>query len=652
MVTVEENADAFRRAALIAGFCLSCLAVRADPVPFAQPDAMRPPRLGDVRLQGAPGRKLDAFVRARITGDFAQREIFGEARRAFRLRNDDERPVGGRTGVGGLWRGEFWGKLMLGTARVAGYLQDPKLDRFVREECHRLMALQDADGYLGSYSNRENVAIAEADRPAMLKAYGWNTVWNLWNRKYCIWAMIEAWRTTRDAEILASAERQMTQWIDMMHRLGLPLIATGQPEKVGLPSMSVLKPLLSLYEITGKAKYLDYAKEIVADWDRDDGACPNLLRNAGRADDLYTWYPHPEHWGKSYEMMSCLDGLLEYHRVTGERRPIEAVRAIWENLVRSELNFLGDVGYVDQFYGAAYRPNAATEVCDTIHWIRLNLDLYLITGEDRYLDFMESAYLNAFLAGVYRDGAWSAFAVRDAVRHATEWQCGCSHNQCCVNNVPRTFMDMAMATVTADAAGAYHVNFYQDADVTIDGVRFRIAGDYPVGNRVTVTVEGAVKPVVRFRKPAWCPKMDVEARGSAYVLTFDMNPRLVERRPVNVPSAKWHRGRYCNGRLPPDDPVNACFRGEPAASVMYGPLLLAKSGLLGEREATLSDPFTVNGKGYSLALRAIRSEETWGAWEVELSKPGERTLEYRACDFSSAADRTYGPQANVFSTRF
>ena len=640
-------------------FCLSVSlvlmqVVSAGPVALAQPDAMRGPRLRDVRLKGAPGEKMDAFIRGRITGKSAQRDIFGEARSAFKYRNDDETPVGGRTGVGGLWRGEFWGKLMLGTARVADYLQDPQLDQFVKDECHRLMALQDEDGYLGSYANKENVAIAEADKPAMAKVYGWNTVWNLWNRKYCMWAMIEAWRTTRDQPILDSVERQMTQWIDMLHRLDLPLIATGQPEKVGLPSMSVLKPLLSLYEITGKAKYLDYAKEIVADWDRDDGRCPNFYRNGTRSEPLWTWYPNPQLWGKSYEMMSCLDGLLEYYRVVGDKRALAAVRGIYDNLVRTELNYLGDVGYMDQFFGAAEQPNAATEVCDTIHWIRLSYDLYLITGEDRYLDAMEMAYFNAFLAGVYRDGTWGAFAVRDAVRHANERQCGYSYNHCCVNNVPRTFMDMAAGTVAVDAQGVYHVNFYQDATAEIDGVRFEISGNYPVGKRVTVKVTGAADAKVVFRKPAWCPKMGIQKISDGYRLDFDMNARLVERKLATVPvnPKAWHFTRYMNGSIAYNDAVRTTYRADPAAVVMYGPLVLAKSRLLGERETTLSDPFTVNGKGYSLRLTPLESDCTWGAWKVELAKPGEKTLEFKACDYQSAGDSIYGPRANVFSTRF
>ena len=88
------------------------------------------------------------------------------------------------------------GKLMLGTARVADYLQDPALTKFVADECHRLMAYQDADGYLGSYADKENVWIPEDAKKAMGPVYGWNTVWNLWNRKYAIWAMLMAYKTT------------------------------------------------------------------------------------------------------------------------------------------------------------------------------------------------------------------------------------------------------------------------------------------------------------------------------------------------------------------------------------------------------------------------------------------------------------------------
>lgn len=622
-------------------------------VPFARPDAHRGAALRDVRLGGVPAGKMHNFFRARMLDKTAQRDVFGEARSAFRDRDDDEKAVLPDRKMGGIWRGEFWGKLMLGTARVADYLQDPALTKFVKEECHRMIALQDPDGYLGSYADKENVWIPESAKPAMRAAYGWNTVWNLWNRKYAIWAMLMAYRTTGDRVILASTERQMDQWIEMMHRLGLPLFVTGQPEKVGLPSMSILKPLLMLYAETGKKTYLDYAKEMLPDWDRADGACPNFFRNADRADALHTWYPNPSRWAKSYEMMSCLDGLLEYTRLTGDARALETVRKIYDNLLRTELNVLGDVGYVDQFYGAATQPNASTEVCDTIHWIRLSLDLYLMTGDVRYCDAIELAYFNAFLAGVYRDGTWGAFAVRGTACHETDRQCGYAYNHCCVNNVPRTFMDMAEGTVTRDRAGVFHVNFYQDATATLDGVDFAISGNYPVGNVVTVKVSDPAAKVV-FRTPAWCPKLDVaQPEKGVWRLTFDMNPRLLDGPDTAVAKKEgWHYARYLCREQPLRSPLRDSYRATPAATVMVGPLLLAKSRRTGATQTELMDLATVRGQGYAVKVTPVACEDVWGAWDVELTKPGAPTIRTRACDYQSAGDDPYADGSVRFSIWF
>ena len=625
----------------------------AAAVPFARPDAHRGAALRDVRLGGVPAGKMHNFFRARMLDTTAQRDVFGEARSAFRDRDDDEKAVLPDRKMGGIWRGEFWGKLMLGTARVADYLQDPALTKFVKEECHRMIALQDPDGYLGSYADKENVWIPESAKPAMRAAYGWNTVWNLWNRKYAIWAMLMAYRTTGDRAILASTERQMDQWIEMMHRLGLPLFVTGQPEKVGLPSMSILKPLLMLYAETGKKTYLDYAKEMLPDWDRADGACPNFFRNADRADALHTWYPNPSRWAKSYEMMSCLDGLLEYTRLTGDARALETVRKIYDNLLRTELNVLGDVGYVDQFYGAATQPNASTEVCDTIHWIRLSLDLYLMTGDVRYCDAIELAYFNAFLAGVYRDGTWGAFAVRGTACHETDRQCGYAYNHCCVNNVPRTFMDMAEGTVTRDRAGVFHVNFYQDATAMLDGVDFAISGNYPVGNVVTVKVSDPAAKVV-FRTPAWCPKLDVaQPEKGVWRLTFDMNPRLLDGPDTAVAKKEgWHYARYLCREQPLRSPLRDSYRATPAATVMVGPLLLAKSRRTGATQTELMDLATVRGQGYAVKVTPVACEDVWGAWDVELTKPGAPTIRTRACDYQSAGDDPYADGSVRFSIWF
>ena len=623
--------------------------------------AMHGAELKDVKLGGGPAEKMQAFFHERMQSRFAQKEIFGEARRAFETRDDDIR------GHGGLWRGEFWGKLMLGTARVSAYLQDPALLKFVGEECHRLMNLQDADGYLGSYADKELVSIT--DPAATMATYGWGTCWNLWNRKYCIWGMLMAYKATGDRTILDSVERQMDQWIEMMHRKGISLYGSGTLQMNGLPSMSVLKPLLMLYRETGKEAYLDYAKEMLPDWDREDGACPNFYRNAKSGKPLHAWYPEPQNWAKAYEMMSCLDGLVEYYRVTGDVRTLETVVAIRDNLAKTEANPFGGVGFADKFLDAPHKLNALSEVCDAIHWIRLNLDLYLVTGEERFLDGVETAYYNNFLPGVYRSGDYGAFFVRGVCRHENQYQCGFAYNHCCVDNVPRTFMDMAECTVTVDARGVYHVNFYQDATVTLDGLKLEISGDYPKGNEITVRTSGKPGAKVVFRKPEWCPNLKVaETVPGTWKLVFDMNPRILER---NLPEENYvepskdlsederlqtpgyyMRKRFADGNFQAGGDVLRQFRTTPAAEVMYGPLVLAKAKRVGDTEKEIFDSFTVNGKGYAVKVTPFACDRVWCAFDVELTKPGERTVRVRACDFQSAGDEPLSRGANAFSIWF
>ena len=424
--------------------------------------------------------------------------------------------------------------------------------------------------------------------------------------------------------------------------------------------MSILKPLLMIYEETGDRKYLDFASEVLPYWEREDGTLPNFFRNAQTGKALHTWYPEPHKWAKSYEMMSCLDGLLEYYRVTGERRCLDTVAKIRDLLDKYESNPLGGVGFVDKFVGAASRPNGASEVCDAIHWMRLNIDLFLITGEDRYLDSVEKCWYNNFFAGVDRDGLYGSFAVRALVRHEHQMQCGYAYSHCCVNNVPRSFMDFASTVVTVDGNGTFHVNQYQDATVTLDGVKFTIRGGYPVEGKVTVSVSDASKKVV-FRKPSWCPRMDVTEKGGTYELSFDMNPRLVASAQVANPqdasgleaTDKWVENRHAlawqkNVGLD----VRRQYRKTPALALWNGPLLLAKSRCLGMTTEQLEDASTVIGKGYRPVLTRIASDRVMAAWDVRLIKEGSPDITAKACDYQSAADARIGDNFTWFSIWF
>ena len=85
---------------------------------------------------------------------------------------------------------------------------------------------------------------------------------------------------------------------------------------------------------------------------------------------------------------------------------------------------------------------------------------------------------------------------------------------------------------------------------------------------------------------------------------------------------------------------------------MVGPLLLAKSRRTGATQTELMDLATVRGQGYAVKVTPVTCEDVWGAWDVELTKPGAPTIRTRACDYQSAGDDPYADGSVRFSIWF
>ena len=643
------------------------LGMMSAAVALAAGDVLQEPAQGDAHLDGFVGRKIGRFLDRRVRGDFAKDEIFPEARRAFEKPDDDRFFLPGkgveeklRTRHWGMWKGEFWGKLMISACRVAEYEHDDKLKAFLHEEALRLIALQRPDGYLGTYVD-----------PEYVQPLGWavnhtNTTvkgpwcWNLWCRKYTMWGLLANYALTGDRRVLEAAMKSMDQEIAMLKRLGLRPIDTGT--FVGMPSSSVLKPLLLLYRETGKGDYLDFAKAIVDDFRRADGRAPNLVANAFSGAPVADWYEAPWSWAKAYEMMSCLDGLLEYYRVTGEASVLEAMKRVQAMLAEHETNPCLSVGYNDQFANAAHLLNGATEPCDVIHWIRFNHDLWLLTGETKYVDAIELAFYNTYLAAMYRDGTWGARVVRSHGYHFAKFgQSGMRNQHCCVNNMPRCAVDVAQTIAAKDAEGTLYVAFYNDGRAAVGGDAVEISGNYPVGDTVTVRVTRKTAGKVRFRIPAWSAKdadrgtwrtVEVPAGESVHTLAFDLSPRIwapkraaVSGCPEKGPDGNpdWRMRMWTGYDSNPD--LLGAARKTPGVEILRGPMLVAKAEAAGTPAAEIVSQESVYGAKPALRLEPIAAKGTWGAWNLTI---GDRTVP--VCDFGSAGDeyRVGGCQFSVW----
>lgn len=624
-------------------FTTSC---KDAKVPYAQNDVLETPKLSDVKIEGAIGKKMDTFFRERVFSDYAKREIFGEAESAFENPQDDAKKVVG------LWQGEFWGKLAISGSRVAQYSKSADLAKFLESSADRLITHQQPDGYLGTYKDKMFLRVNDLEAAKKVMKWSCNWCWNIWCRKYTLWGLLEIYELGGNPKYLEAARRSAVQLIDMLRANNVRICDTGTFE--GMPSMSILKPMLILYRNTGDKKFLEFSREIVGYLDRDDGTPPNLIRNSFSDKPVHEWYPLPEKWAKAYEMMSCMEGVLEYYRITGDKRCLEAVERFAEKIWKFERNPLASVGYNDQFAHAASEINGITEPCDAIHWMRLNLDLYTLTGNLKYVDVLEETFCNAFLAGVFRDGKWGARGVRSHCRTMyAELQSGFTKNHCCVDNIPRGFLDMAQAIAQKSRDGTIRVNLYFPCKVELDGAKIEISDGYLQTGVVRVKINSKTPQTVAFRIPRWSKKTlldgaqvnggfaEISVDGSREIeLQFDHSARVVDSNLPAKPIAKNSNSyyRWYDNSL---RGIDNLMRSEPAATIMVGPLILAKSKLLGDTEAEIFDFETVNKSGATCTLKPIKSDTTMCAWEAEIKSP-KGTVKTKVCDLSSAGDFNSG----------
>ena len=619
-------------------------------VEYKVKNKMNSPSLSDVSLDGIIGARFDRFAHERVSSDFAIKEILREAELCFRDQYDDEYNYG-------LWRSEFWGKLMISACRVCRMKGDEKLKDDLKKSVYTMLSYQREDGYLSAY--RDADSILPCDTSISMRDVGWecNYNWNLWGQKYTLWALIEAAMLLDDEKVLEGARKLLDRLIDLIDRLGVRVKDAGV--MCGMAASSILKPTLILYRLTADEKYLNFACGIARELDREDGQMPNLIRNAFSGKRLPSWYPAEDGWvSKAYEMMSTYDGIIELYRVTGEERLFESVKAFWELISEYEVNILGSAGYCERFENAKLYPDSATEVCDAIHWMRLSFELFSLSGERKYVAAFERAFLNAFLAGVYENGKSGAFFVRSAGRHyVAEPQVETKYQNCCLNNVGRGFANAA-EIICSESNGEYFVNTYIQSKVRFGNLRIKISHGYVDRGIPTLSVRGAkAGTVLNLAIPLWADgiKVMIDGEVTEYTsgepyaritlkgedtlmyITILHTPRLIDfaGEYQNLPENDYHVRRWCDSML------GVCDRSKmvkhPMSVIYYGPILLARSKRIGAKASDMFSGKTVCGKGAKLTLAPMRHDYLLAAFKVKLETEDE-TLEYTMCDYSSAGN--------------
>ncbi|MDD6883358.1 MAG: glycoside hydrolase family 127 protein [Eubacteriales bacterium] len=637
---------------------------------------LTPPQ--NARIMGENGRQIDRFLYHRALSDAARHQIYAEAESALLFRYDDRLNNGS-----GVWQGEFWGKWMLSAVLAAEYTRSQELTEFIRNAALRVAATANADGYIGSYHNPD---IMLENKSAEVWSEGCN--WSVWCRKYTMWGLLEAYRLTGEKAALDAARGMADHLMASLNKQNLTLGQTGCV--VGFASCSILKPVLLLYQYTNLPRYLAFAREICDAWEQDPATPPSILYHALRGEPVHTWYPHPQQWAKAYEMTSCLEGIAEMYRVTGEEKYLRTVVTLWDLLRKYEKNALRSVGFIDKFNRGAHRVNVMSEPCDAFHWCRLSLALLRITGEAKYAAEYADTFYNAVMASTNPEGTWGPCRMRSSYRHIFAWeQSEFYMNHCCVNNLPRAFVDTACYAVMQNMSGSeiyvhlYDAGQYHLEDAQGNPICVTIRGHFLDTGKATVAVDvSGNNPVnVRLLFPQWGPGTKVMRNGAAlsgaipgqyldaqadarsvteFAFDFDMNPRLVvapvagESLPAGElqalmedPEVLETGEKFVHFGAEHEIPEKAAY-STPRYSVFWGPLLLARDIRLGcTQEELFGDPEFPEGGTCEIVPEGKRPG-FHHIYRVTITDRQNHSKTLRMCDFSSAG-QTYDPETSAFS---
>lgn len=540
---------------LLPAALLAAAAIAATALPArAQQNPAGLARPGTAQVRDA--MDLETPQASRLGGLLGTRFGRSEKNRLLEV-DEDELLAGFRHRPGKqAWIGEHVGKFLHAASLAWANTGDPVLRQKLDRVAAGLMATQEPDGYLGTYTPETRFGLYP------------NADWDVWVHKYDLLGLLAYYQYTGNKAAL-----------DTCRRIGDLLIATFGPGKksinsagthMGMASGSVLEPMVLLYRATADPRYLDFARYIVRAWDEPNG--PHVVSALMRTHSVAKTAN-----GKAYEMLSDLNGLCELYRATGEKQYLEPVLLAWDDIVKHRLYITGSGSAGEHWQPDYHLPNGSSasicETCVTVTWEQLNLQLLRLTGEAKYADQLERSVYNHLLGAQKPTGDdWCYYTPLQGVKPYD------SATTCCHSSGPRGVALLPTFTY-GSLRGGLAVNLFTPSQATLPlpggaSVKVTQQTGYPFDGRVTLILApkgrtAAVRFPVLLRVPAWSPGVTLAVNGKPVKAERDASGYAVVERAWKPGDRLIYTLRIPT-RLVPGDHENA-----GRAAVMVGPIVLA-----------------------------------------------------------------------------
>ena len=393
-------------------------------------------------------------------------------------------------------------KVLEGAAFCFSVHPDPALQSRLEGIIARVAAAQEPDGYLYTWRTMH------PDSPAheWIGQQRWEKDPILSHELYNLGHLYEAGTAYEQATKSKSLLEVCLKSAGLVHRDfgdGTPVIAPGHEV--------VEMGLAKLYRKTGDERFLNLAKFFLDARGRSRGG------NSYSQDHMPVIAQH-EAVGHAVRANYLYSGMADIAALKGDKRYLQAITAIWENIVGKKLHLTGGCGALaaGEAYGANYElPNRCyNETCAAIGFLFLNHRMFLMTGDAKYMDVFERTLYNGFLSGVSLSGdrffypnplEYDGKEVNNHGHAGRAPWFGCA---CCPPNVLRLIASLGGYAYAVRDQNLF-VNLYAqgEAHADVKGIAVKISQqtNYPWDGSVNLTVNPAKQGnfALCLRIPGW-----------------------------------------------------------------------------------------------------------------------------------------------------
>ena len=267
-----------------------------------------------------------------------------------------------------------------------------ELEKKADEWIDKIAAAQLSDGYINTYYTLKGLDKRWSDM-SMHEDY---------NGGHLIEAAVAYYQTTGKRKLLDVATR-FANHFDSLFGPGKQNWVTGHQE--------LELALVKLYKVTDEKRYLD-----IADWLLSQrghklakGYTWTDWRDTAYAQDVLPVKKQREITGHAVRAMYLYTGAADVASFTGDIEYMEAMKAVWEDVVYRNMYITGGIGSSGRNEGFSVDydlPNmqAYCETCASVGMVFWNQRMNMLTGESWFIDVLERSLYNGAQSGLSLSG--------------------------------------------------------------------------------------------------------------------------------------------------------------------------------------------------------------------------------------------------------